>query len=302
MLRSYTGIDEAALGPFLGPYCCSAVTFEVEGEEELYDRFSSFSHLKIGDSKQLYKAGKGLEELEKTSLSFLKVLTGVIPETLEDLLSMVIADKQTIAEIQSIPWYQSLKDFQLPQDNGLETINKTSEDLKTFMNNRGIAVKSIDSDVVTARRFNKYLQDYNKSESCQQILSPLITRSLKENSRLVIDRQGGRRYYGEWLLNLFPGQPLSIRKELKDLSVYDVGSASIHFQVKGDDLYLETSLASIISKYLRELMMEAFNSYWQRKAPGIKKTAGYPQDARRFIRELDSQKIPYDGSVLIRKK
>ena len=32
--------------------------------------------------------------------------------------------------------------------------------------------------------------------------------------------------------------------------------------------------------------MKVFNRYWQRKVPGIKPTAGYPLDARRFRKEI----------------
>ena len=32
--------------------------------------------------------------------------------------------------------------------------------------------------------------------------------------------------------------------------------------------------------------MKVFNRYWQRQVPGIKPTAGYPLDARRFRKEI----------------
>lgn len=302
MFTSYTGIDEAALGPTLGPYCCTAVTFEKQDETELFDHFSQFTQLKIGDSKKLFKPGKGLVELEKTALSFLSALNGRTPGTLEELLKTLIIDPQVPEELKAIPWYENIGSMSLPIDCERESLESSADELDRFLESKNIAVKAISSDVVSAWRFNGYLKNYNKSESCQQILTPLISGALKDKSRIIVDRQGGRRYYGEWLINLFPGSPLSIRRETQDLSVYDLGTASIHFQVKGDDLYLETALASIFSKYLRELMMESFNAYWREKVPDIKKTAGYPQDARRFIRDLKSQEIKFSDEKLIRKK
>ena len=43
------------------------------------------------------------------------------------------------------------------------------------------------------------------------------------------------------------------------------------------------------AKYTRELSMQAFNQYWQQHVTGIKPTAGYPQDARRFRAEIEDQ-------------
>ncbi|MGC8644023.1 MAG: hypothetical protein ACP5XB_29540, partial [Isosphaeraceae bacterium] len=42
------------------------------------------------------------------------------------------------------------------------------------------------------------------------------------------------------------------------------------------------ALASIVSKTLREVWMDAFNAFWTSRLPGLKSTAGYPVDAARF--------------------
>jgi hypothetical protein len=36
------------------------------------------------------------------------------------------------------------------------------------------------------------------------------------------------------------------------------------------------------AKYLRELAMRPFNAFWQQHVPGLRPTAGYPTDAKRF--------------------
>ena len=43
----------------------------------------------------------------------------------------------------------------------------------------------------------------------------------------------------------------------------------------------------MLSKYLRELAMQAFNHFWVAQIPGLKATAGYPTDARRFKQEIE---------------
>ncbi|MFM9068571.1 MAG: hypothetical protein ACKOUR_14755, partial [Planctomycetota bacterium] len=44
-------------------------------------------------------------------------------------------------------------------------------------------------------------------------------------------------------------------------------------------------LASMVAKYLREVCMKQFNTFWQSHCPGLAPTAGYPVDARRFWSE-----------------
>ena len=52
--------------------------------------------------------------------------------------------------------------------------------------------------------------------------------------------------------------------------------------------FLQVALASMTSKYLRELAMLAFNQYWCDRVPNLRPTAGYPQDARRFKAQIRS--------------
>jgi rRNA pseudouridine-1189 N-methylase Emg1 (Nep1/Mra1 family) len=44
----------------------------------------------------------------------------------------------------------------------------------------------------------------------------------------------------------------------------------------------------MFSKYIRELLMKRFNHFWKSQVPNIKPTAGYPEDAKRFITEINN--------------
>jgi hypothetical protein len=57
-------------------------------------------------------------------------------------------------------------------------------------------------------------------------------------------------------------------------------------------------------KYLRELSMYAFNEFWRRHVPELKPTAGYPDDARRFRRDIAAaqRKLGIADEVLWRKR
>ena len=43
----------------------------------------------------------------------------------------------------------------------------------------------------------------------------------------------------------------------------------------------------MLSKYLREALMNRFNAFWRRHLPDIIPTAGYHGDGERFMQEID---------------
>ena len=303
MFKVLSGIDEAALGPILGPYCCALTSFEVTNNIELFDVFSEFKKVIVGDSKKLYKSGKSIRDLENTALSFYSSFCKTQPTTLMNLLSNLIIDKKHLNELCAIPWFNNIKNLQLPIKCDSREIQMNSDNLTEFLKIKKLKIKNIKVDVVSADRFNKILLNgFNKSQCCQQILGPLLKDSLDDQSRLTVDRQGGRRYYGEWLIDIYPGTNISVNKETQDLSSYNISNSIIQFQVKGDEKFLETALASIFSKYIRELMMICFNDYWVKTFPDIKSTAGYPLDGKRFINDLNSRGADYNKMILIRQK
>ena len=60
---------------------------------------------------------------------------------------------------------------------------------------------------------------------------------------------------------------------------------TVTFRTKGEE-ELPTALASMTAKYHRELAMRAFNAFWTEQVAGLRPTAGYPQDAKRFRKEI----------------
>jgi hypothetical protein len=107
---------------------------------------------------------------------------------------------------------------------------------------------------------------------------------------VVCDKHGGRNRYAAALWEHFPdAAPIAVCEEGRKQSVYRFGPAERRFEFRfqsGGESHLPTALASMQSKYLRELAMRAFNAFWCRHVPGLKPTAGYPQDAKRFRRDV----------------
>jgi ribonuclease HII len=61
----------------------------------------------------------------------------------------------------------------------------------------------------------------------------------------------------------------------------------ISFMVDAEESHMPVALASMVSKYTRELLMDRLNAYFIRRIPGLKPTAGYAQDGKRFLEDLN---------------
>jgi len=61
-------------------------------------------------------------------------------------------------------------------------------------------------------------------------------------------------------------------------------------------------LAYMLSKYLRELALRAFNVFWCARIDGLRPTAGYPVDADRFLTQINEvrHKLAISDDQLIR--
>ena len=59
--------------------------------------------------------------------------------------------------------------------------------------------------------------------------------------------------------------------------------ASVAFACRAESLSMLVALASMISKYVRELFMKRLNRWFAARLPGLRPTAGYPVDGARFL-------------------
>ena len=68
-------------------------------------------------------------------------------------------------------------------------------------------------------------------------------------------------------------------------------SVQLRFEVGADERRLPVSLASMVSKYVRELLMECMNAYFVSMSSDLKPTAGYWTDGLRFLEDL-ARRLP----------
>jgi ribonuclease HII len=312
------GIDEAGLGPILGPLIVSAACFTVPAEglkadfwELLSDSVSSnkkhlAGRLLICDSKKAYTPSSGIAFLEKTVLSCLGYL-GKAPVSVTELIDMLCPDcKGRLAEY---PWHKdlSLCDIKFNHDDiaiSAGAFGKSLDKIGSAL----IALKSFCFDVAFYN--DMVCKVNNKSTVLFMAVCSLVDRIVREtghkNFHFIIDRQGGRTKYTRQLRTMFPDMALKVLDENSSISSYELSTSckqvKIDFAVKADATFLPACLASMVSKYLREKLMGCINSYFLEKCQQLKPTAGYWTDGKRFINDLKTiaPEIQYDPNQLIR--
>ncbi len=300
------GTDEAGYGPNLGPLVVSASLWRVpEGvaAEQLYDRLaevvcsslprngSPAPRLAVADSKCLYQPGKGLRRLEEGVLAALG-LTGCRPATWAELFDVL--DPGSTAQRAGVPWYAEYERATppppIPVECEAEELAALTARLAEGLREAGVALVGLRSRVVFPGPFNGRLGPCRtKGEVLSQITLELAAEMIDGVDDgpvdVFCDKHGGRNRYADLLSGCFPEHLVEIHGEGREQSRYRFGPSerrvSFCFRTRAEAL-LPVALASMTSKYLRELAMKALNAWWGSRVPGLRPTAGYPVDAKRF--------------------
>jgi len=214
---------------------------------------------------------------------------GVIrPATFRSLLRAV-ADVAE-ADLDAEPWYRGA-DFPIPLAADAAQVEADAARLRQASGARFLGVRSLP---VLVAEYNRLVTAHGtKSATLFLKTSALLAalwRDWGERGLIVrVDKHGGRNRYGLLLHQTFFGARVRTLAEGAQESLYTVADGprrmTIGFYEGGDARHLPVALASIYSKYLRELLMHPFNAWWCERVPGLKPTAGYAADGRRFLRD-----------------
>ncbi len=120
----------------------------------------------------------------------------------------------------------------------------------------------------------------------------------------IVDRLGGRQYYADALQSVWPEAMVLIEREVRDesryLAVHAGGESTVAFCVGGEARSPLTAAASCIAKSARELHMLLLNRHWSALVADLAPTAGYPQDARRWLAALGAERLRDFDHLLVR--
>jgi hypothetical protein len=308
------GTDEAGYGPNLGPLVISASVWQVSNGVEkdgLYEPLAAavsrapqpggdgaVPRVAIADSKLLYHSGHGLRLLERGLWSAWAVeerseesepakIPRTVGEVWQRLAGWSAAGRQAAL-------CDGCDDQPAPLDAQPEELGRLRPIVEETLRVAGVRLIGLRSLAIFPDEFNETVGLYgSKGEALSRWTLGLVARVTAPLGAgpisIVCDKHGGRNHYLPLLLDFFPDGFIETHGEGRQRSVYRFGPQNrrveISFQAKGES-HLPTALASMASKYLRELAMRALGEFWCRRVPGLRPTAGYPQDARRFRDEI----------------
>jgi hypothetical protein len=276
----------------------------------------------VADSKEVYSPSRGIQTLERSiqtifgltsqnTSSFRNLCdwlmtsdserspSGEFPELLRRPPAKPFENSQPGAETADMklapsfldvePWFQQT-DLVLPVSNEQGEIESLSGRLGSACDDAGIRLLGINSDIVLTERFNSVSDFYQSKGAALSRFTLGLLRSVwdpdsAEPALIIGDKHGGRSRYDELIDEQLDGQMIFRLQEGRQKSSYRVGTSEINFQTKAEE-HFPVAVASMVCKYVRELSMELFNSFWKQHLPDIKPTKGYPQDAKRFRKEI----------------
>jgi hypothetical protein len=298
------GIDEAGYGPNLGPLVMTTLAFRLPDGQEQRDLWTTLAgavrrhpsdddgRILVEDSKVVYSSTRGLAALETGVWAALASLLGDAGNTVADWLEELCP--RSLAELAKEKWYRGTS--LLPVEADATCCASAAELFRAVCVEQKILACCVRSVLVCPPRFNGLLESWgSKGAVLGQCLTELLQfcRGLDEGDEplsIVIDKHGGRNTYTGLLQTAFPDCFVMAREECMERSVYHVFGAereiTLSIEPRADANHFCVALASMISKYLRELLMLEFNHFWQKHVPGLKPTAGYPGDAARYFKAI----------------
>ncbi|MCP5003692.1 MAG: hypothetical protein GY941_07025 [Planctomycetes bacterium] len=316
------GIDEAGYGPRIGPLVITSVVMELPTncdhdsniwqllkEAISYKVQGRRNRIVVNDSKKTYSQKRGLGVLEETVLSFIWSKAGKVTG-FTDLLKLL--SNHDCEVFDKYPWYRG-KNIKLPVASSVSRIVQCADMINSSATLQNILLREVKSIFLCAHEINRQIENTrNKAmllfNNSLQHLKEIFHCFGEMEPTILVDKHGGRNYYQQLLETGFKGCSVNAISEGKRISTYTIlhetRKMSVSFVEGADSKYFPTALASMFSKYIRELFIRLFNTFWQEHVKGLKPTAGYPEDAKRFLSQIyhTKHRLGITDDVLIRMK
>jgi ribonuclease HII len=317
------GIDEAGYGPNLGPLVMTAVAHRVPAELATADLWQVLrsavrrgteradERLLIADSKQVYTPARGLLALETG------VLATVAPWTADSETTLLSGLVEKLCpsghdDLRRELWYTGRSPLPLHIDGPV--LAALVARYAQACRETGLSLGPVHSVIVCPSLFNQLAdRDGSKGAVLGHALGQLVQCALRDCVdedviSFFIDKHGGRNRYAPLLQDAVTDGVVMAHEESMNRSAYRVlgldRDVRFTFEPRADDAHYCVALASMVSKYLREIFMGEYNHFWQQHVPNLTPTAGYPGDATRFMERIRPamQKLGIAESAVWRRR
>ena len=307
LARVVAGIDEAGLGPLLGPLALGFSAFRA-GTHDLWTALESIAtqelredatKLVVADSKHVFtRDARGERRLERTALAFLS-LAGTLkaPASGAELFLNLPPELAAERPWDGLHWFAHLP-AELPWAGDKAEFVQLRLQLARALAAADIELLESGFRALPVSELNRSFEATQSKARTQwdktlPILARLWQRHAAEGLDLVVDRQGGRMRYRAPLELAFPRARVAVVSETETLSEYTVEEPGgprwmrVRFAVQAESLSFPVALASCLAKYARETCMRAFNASFAALEPALEPTAGYVTDARRWLKDAE---------------
>jgi hypothetical protein len=245
----------------------------------------------IADSKLVY-THRGLLGLEAAVLALPSARRTAFPLTTRTFLEGLCP--ASADDLNREAWYTGATPLPLETESGSQEL--AARRLQEVCGASRLTWGLVRSVIICPARFNALLDEWgSKGAVLAQGLAALLQCNRQPDQRgeaihVLIDKHGGRNTYTAIVQNALPDCMVLAQEEGMERSSYQVLGAGreirLTFQPRAEAEHICVALASMVSKYVRELLMREFNQFWQGHVPGLKPTAGYPGDAGRFFQAI----------------
>jgi len=273
----------------------------------------------VDDSKKLKRpndaAGHPLEHLERGVLSWTRCIapaasTPAPPEPSDTTTDLALLRVLGAAPADAAPWSGPAQPLPLANDRGLLDIS--TQRLRRALEANRLVLHAIRVAALDAPDFNAAFERTRSKASVNTALGMERLRRVAaafpdDEIIAAFDRHGGRTHYREELGYTFPDAVVRVFDESETASRYQLRDGRrvirVSWETEAESRHLPVALASMAAKLVRELWMLRLNRYFAHFMPELKPTAGYVEDGRRWLAEVEPHlpRLGIDRRQLARK-